>query len=72
MARQPRVEFLGAVYHVMSRGNRGELVFREDGERTLWLETLEEAVVSKLVKKVRESRKGRFQKLKKKMGIPIQ
>ena len=44
MARQPRVEFRGAVYHVMCRGNRGEVVFREDSERTLWLDTMEEAV----------------------------
>ena len=28
----------------MSRGNRGEKVFRGDRERTLWLETLGEAV----------------------------
>ena len=43
MARQPRIEYPGAVYHIMSRGNHGEAVFHDDEERTLWLETLGQA-----------------------------
>jgi hypothetical protein len=31
MARKLRVQYEGAVYHVMSRGDRRELVFNEGG-----------------------------------------
>jgi REP element-mobilizing transposase RayT len=40
MARKLRVQYPGAVYHIMSRGNQGHLIFREDRDRELWLETL--------------------------------
>jgi len=43
MARKPRIEYAEAVYHVMSRGNHGEALFRDDDERTLWLATLGQA-----------------------------
>ncbi len=43
MARKLRVEYPGAVYHVMNRGNRREAIFREDRDRVLFLETLAEA-----------------------------
>ena len=43
MPRKPRIEFAGAVYHVMSRGNRGEAIFRDDRDRIRFLETLGEA-----------------------------
>jgi len=43
MPRKPRIEFPGALYHVMSRGDRGELVYRDDRDRQRWLETLGEA-----------------------------
>jgi putative transposase len=33
MARQLRVEYPGAVYHVMFRANRGEMIFTKDGQR---------------------------------------
>jgi putative transposase len=39
----PRGEFEGAVYHVLCRGNRREAIFRNDRDRELFLETLEEA-----------------------------
>jgi len=29
MARSPRVHFLGALYHVISRGNQRQAVFRD-------------------------------------------
>ena len=32
MARPLRIEFPGAIYHVMSRGNAGQTVFRDDSD----------------------------------------
>jgi len=43
MARQIRIEYAGATYHVVARGNRGALVFEDDQDRKIWLETLGEA-----------------------------
>lgn len=42
MARALRMEFEGAVYHVMSRGDRKEAIFRDDTDRRRFLETLGE------------------------------
>lgn len=42
MSRKPRVEYAGAVYHVMSRGNHAQKVFRTDGDCGVFLETLGE------------------------------
>ena len=43
MARALRIEYAGAVYHVMARGNQGRAVFRDDEDRRRFLETLAEA-----------------------------
>ena len=43
MPRKPRIEYKGAVYHVMSRGNRGEAIFRDDSDHETFLETLGQA-----------------------------
>jgi REP element-mobilizing transposase RayT len=43
VARKLRVEYLGAIYHVMSRGDRREAIFRDDGDRQRFVETLGEA-----------------------------
>jgi REP element-mobilizing transposase RayT len=43
MARQLRVEFHGALYHVISRGNERNPIFRNDSERNLFIETLKES-----------------------------
>ena len=43
MARKLRVEYEGAIYHVMNRGDRREPIFREDADRALFLETLGQA-----------------------------
>lgn len=43
MPRKPRIEYAGAVYHVMSRGNRQEAIFRDNKDREIFLDTLEEA-----------------------------
>lgn len=42
MPRSARVQFAGAVYHVMCRGDRREEIVRNDDDRRLMLETLEE------------------------------
>ena len=43
MARPLRVEFEGAAYHVTSRGNERRPIFRDDVDRTRFLETVGEA-----------------------------
>ena len=42
MGRSPRVEFEGATYHVMCRGNRQEPVFRDEADNELFIDTLDE------------------------------
>ena len=42
MARKARVEFEGAVYHVVDRGDRREAIFKDDADRRRFLETLGE------------------------------
>ena len=42
MPRKPRIEYAGAVYHVMSRGNRQEAIYQDDADRQRFLETLTE------------------------------
>jgi REP element-mobilizing transposase RayT len=43
MPRQLRIEYEGAIYHVLSRGNREEAIFRDDVDRQDFLKTLAEA-----------------------------
>jgi len=43
MGRSPRIEYEGAVYHIMSRGNRGITVFRDGRDCGLFIDTLDEA-----------------------------
>jgi putative transposase len=43
MPRKLRVEYEGAIYHVMSRGDRREPIFLDEEDRRLFLETLAEA-----------------------------
>jgi len=40
MAREPRVEVPGGIYHVGSRGNRGCVVYEDDFERRVFLQLL--------------------------------
>ena len=42
MARKLRVEYPGAIYHVLNRGDRREEIFRDDQDRQRFLETLGE------------------------------
>ncbi len=41
MARPLRLEYPGAVYHVIARGNGRRAVFRHDTDRELYLQRLE-------------------------------
>ena len=43
MARKIRIEYAGAAYHVMARGNQGREIYADERDRKLWLETLGEA-----------------------------
>ncbi len=40
MGRKPRVHFSGALYHVISRGNQRQALFRSDRDRSRYLELL--------------------------------
>ena len=42
MARKIRIEYAGAAYHVMARGNRGRDIYADERDRKLWLATLDE------------------------------
>ena len=44
MPRQVRIEYEGATYHVMCRGDRREAIFADDHDRQTFLRTLAEAV----------------------------
>ena len=43
MARKLRVQYPGAIYHVLNRGDRREPIFRDDSDRQRFMETLGEA-----------------------------
>ena len=43
MPRKPRVQYPGAIYHVVSRGDRREDIFLNDVDRQDFLKTLAEA-----------------------------
>ena len=45
MARPLRIEYPGAVYHVTSRGDRQEVIFDDDQDRTAFLNVLGEVVL---------------------------
>jgi len=42
MPRQPRIQYAGAFYHVMARGDRREAIVRTDDDRKLFVATLSE------------------------------
>ncbi|MEI7866202.1 MAG: transposase, partial [Chthoniobacterales bacterium] len=43
MPRQASIEFAGAMYHVMARGNRRAAIVQDDQDRVTFLRTLAEA-----------------------------
>jgi hypothetical protein len=50
MARKPRLEFPGAIYHINHRGNHQENIFRDDDDCKLFLKLLQ-TTISKIVSK---------------------
>ncbi|MGD0652169.1 MAG: transposase [Verrucomicrobiia bacterium] len=46
MPRAPRIEFAGAIYHVMNRGDHLEPIFADDRDRERFIETLGEGCES--------------------------
>ena len=40
MPRQSRLEYEGAVYHVLVRGDRREPIYRDDHDRLAWIDYL--------------------------------
>lgn len=44
MARRPRLQFPGAIYHVMSRGNRKFPIYDDDDDRRVFMTTIAQAV----------------------------
>ena len=42
MARAWRIEYEGALYHVLSRGNQRQAIFTDDEDRRVFLTTLSE------------------------------
>jgi len=42
LVRELRVEYAGAIYHVMNRGDRRELIFIDGVDRQRFVETLGE------------------------------
>ena len=42
MPRKLRVEYAGALYHLLNRGDRRELIFKDDTDRQRFLDTLGE------------------------------
>jgi hypothetical protein len=46
MARRPRLQFAGAVYHVMARGNRKSTIFNDDADRSEFFQVVGAAVAS--------------------------
>jgi REP element-mobilizing transposase RayT len=42
VARKIRVQYAGAIYHVMSRGDRKNVIFKDEKDHLIFLETLEQ------------------------------
>ena len=63
MARKLRVEYAGAIYHVMNRGDRRERIFMDDADRQRFVDTLGEACA-----KAAPGHPGRNQGLVRAMG----
>jgi hypothetical protein len=45
MSRPLRIEFPGAVFHITSRGDRREPIYRDDADRVTQLAVLDEATL---------------------------
>src|ERR1043165_2946824 len=49
MARKLRIQYPGAIYHVMNRGDRREGLFEDDQDRQRFLQTLAEACENRVL-----------------------
>jgi hypothetical protein len=49
MARKLRVEYEGAIYHVMNRGDRREPIFQDDKDRECFMATLVKGSVNSIM-----------------------
>jgi len=49
MGRAWRIEYEGALYHLMSRVNDGQRIYLDDANRNLFLETISEMKAAKIV-----------------------
>jgi putative transposase len=45
MARQWRIEFKGGIYHILSRGNQRQIIFRDDQDREMFIDLLGDASI---------------------------
>ena len=59
MARKLRVQYEGAIYHVMNRGDRREPIFLDDQDPECFLETLGESCLAGGVGRRDKTRSGR-------------
>lgn len=50
MGRAPRIEFPGAFYHVINRGNHLEPIYTDDIDRRIFMRTLRQTCYSALLK----------------------
>ncbi len=73
MGRAWRIEYEGALYHLMSRGNDGQDIYLNDADRNLFLETISE--MSERFKILKEKMindkkvKNQFDKLNSQFGL---
>jgi hypothetical protein len=58
MAGKARVEFEGAIFHVLNRGDRRELIFWDNADRQRSVETLAEACAKTGVRPCHKSAKN--------------
>ncbi len=71
MPRSLRLEFAGAFYHVMARGNRREAIFDNDDDRQFFLATLSEACAMTGWRVHAWVLMGNHYHLFKKCGVPV-
>jgi hypothetical protein len=60
MARKLRVEFPGAIYHLMSRENRREPIFKDDTDRERFVSTFGKAWTKRLKRLLERPRIARY------------
>ena len=58
MPRRPRIEFEGAIYHVMARGNARQRIVRDDHDRERLLDDLRRTVLRWAVENQATAGKG--------------